>query len=92
MQFTTGDVRPYAPSEVDSFWFPDIKCKEFTVDDIKFLVQKMAEGAALAKHAEVDAVELHGYGGYLMDQFQSELWNKRTDEYGGSLEIGCASL
>ena len=86
MQFTTGDVRPYAPSEVDSFWFPEIKCKEFTVDDIKFLVQKMAEGAALAKHAEVDAVELHGYGGYLMDQFQSELWNKRTDEYGGSLE------
>ncbi|NLI61530.1 MAG: FAD-dependent oxidoreductase [Clostridiales bacterium] len=86
MQFTTGDVRPYAPSEVDSFWFPDIKCREFTVEDIKFLVQKMAEGAALAKHAEVDAIELHGYGGYLMDQFQSELWNKRTDEYGGSLE------
>ncbi|NMA66363.1 MAG: FAD-dependent oxidoreductase [Clostridiaceae bacterium] len=86
MQFTTGDVRPYSCSEVDSFWFPEIKCKEFTVDDIKFLVQKMAEGAALAKHAEVDAVELHGYGGYLMDQFQSELWNKRTDEYGGSLE------
>ena len=46
----------------------------------------MAEGAAIAKHAEVDAIELHGYGGYLMDQFQSELWNKRTDEYGGSLE------
>ncbi len=88
MQFTTGDVRPYAPpSEVDSFWFPDIKCKEFTVDDIKFLVQKMAEGAALAKHAEVDAVELHGYGGYLMGSVPVRIvGNKRTDEYGGSLE------
>ncbi len=86
MQFTTGDVRPYAPSEVDSFWFPEIKCREFSVDDIQFLVQKMGEDAALAKHAEVDAIELHGYGGYLMDQFQSELWNKRTDQYGGSLE------
>lgn len=86
MQFTTGDVRPYSCSEVDSFWYPDVKCKAFTVEDIKFIVKKMAEGAAIAKRAGVDAVELHGYGGYLMDQFQSELWNKRTDEYGGSLE------
>lgn len=86
MQFTTGDVRPYTCSEIDSFWYPDITCRAFTVEDIKFLVQKMAEGAAIAKRAGVDAVELHGYGGYLMDQFKSELWNKRTDEYGGSLE------
>lgn len=86
MQFTTGDVRPYSCSEVDSFWFPDVKCKELTKEDIQFLVQKMGVGAKIAKDAEVDAVELHGYGGYLMDQFQSELWNKRTDEYGGSLE------
>lgn len=86
MQFTTGDVKPYSCSEIDSFWFPDIACKAFTVEDIKFIVEKMGEGAAFAKNAEVDAVELHGYGGYLMDQFQSELWNKRTDEYGGSLE------
>jgi len=86
MQFTTAGVRPYSCSETDSFWYPDVTCKEFTVEDIKFLVKKMGEGAAIAKNAEVDAVELHGYGGYLMDQFQSELWNKRTDEYGGSLE------
>jgi len=86
MQFTTGDVQPYSASEVGSFWFPDIKCKAFSVDDIHFLVKKMAEGAVIAKNAEVDCVELHGYGGYLMDQFQSEMWNTRTDEYGGSLE------
>jgi len=86
MQFTTGDVRPYSCSEIDSFWFPDVKCKELTVEDIKFLVQKMGEGAAIAKSMGADAVELHGYGGYLMDQFQSTMWNKRTDEYGGSLE------
>lgn len=86
MQFTTADVRPYAASEVDSFWFPELKCKELSKDDIQFLVKKMAEGAATVKNAEADAVELHGYGGYLMDQFQSKLWNKRTDEYGGSLE------
>ncbi len=86
MQFTTGDVVPFSASEVESFWFPDIKCKAFTKEDIKFLVNKMAQGAATAKRAGADSVELHGYGGYLMDQFQSKLWNKRTDEYGGSLE------
>lgn len=86
MQFTTSDIRPYAASAVDSFWFPDITCRELSKDDIKFLVEKMAQGAEKVKAAEADCLELHGYGGYLMDQFQSELWNKRTDEYGGSLE------
>lgn len=33
-----------------------------------------------------NAVELRVYGGYLVDQFMSEKWNHRTDEYGGSLE------
>ena len=86
MQFTTGDVRPYSASEVDSFWFPGLKCKAFSVDEMKFLVQKMAEGAATVKRSGADALELHGYGGYLMDQFQTSMWNTRTDEYGGSLE------
>ena len=31
-------------------------------------------------------VEVHAYGGYLIDQFSSGYWNKRTDEYGGSFE------
>jgi 2-enoate reductase len=40
----------------------------------------------MAKIAGVDAIEIHGYGGYLIDQFQTALWNKRTDEYGGDLD------
>lgn len=86
MQYATGDIVPYSCSENTSFWFPELKCKPFSVEDIKFLVQKMGEGAALAKNFGADAVELHGYGGYLMDQFHSTMWNKRTDQYGGSLE------
>lgn len=86
MQFTTGDVIPYSASGVDSFWFPDVRCKEYTVEQIQDIVNKMGEGAAKVKAAGADAVELHGYGGYLMDQFQSTLWNKRTDEYGGDLK------
>ena len=33
-----------------------------------------------------DAIEIHGHAGYLVDQFMSPVWNKRTDEYGGSAE------
>src|SRR6202012_5247817 len=42
-----------------------------------------------AKRAErlgIDALELHGAHGYLMHQFLSPISNKRTDQYGGSLE------
>lgn len=46
----------------------------------------MGYSASLAINAGADAIELHDYGGYLLDQFQSKQWNDRTDEYGGSLE------
>lgn len=78
---------PYSASdEAYSFWFPELKCRQLSVEDIHYLVDKIGYSASLAKAAGADGVELHGYGGYLMDQFHSSMWNKRTDEYGGSLE------
>src|SRR6201992_1877392 len=44
---------------------------------------------ASAKRAErlgIDALELHGAHGYLLHQFLSPIANKRTDQYGGSLQ------
>ncbi|WP_040211074.1 NAD(P)/FAD-dependent oxidoreductase [Clostridium polynesiense] len=58
----------------------------FTKDEIHRMVEAYGKAAALAKSAGVDAIEVHGYGGYLIDQFQSSLWNSRKDEYGGSFE------
>ena len=63
-----------------------MKCKPFAVEDIHYLADKVGYSASLAKMSGADAVELHAYGGYLLDQFQSSKWNTRTDEYGGSLE------
>lgn len=80
-----AEVAPLAASAVESFWFPGLMCVPLSAEQIQDLVAKMAAGAAMAKAAGADAVEIHGYGGYLLDQFSSTLWNKRTDEYGGDL-------
>lgn len=86
MVFTDPFTPPYSASAVESFWFPGLICKPLSVDDIHYLTGKMGYSAFLAKCGGADAVELHAYGGYLMDQFHSSQWNIRTDEYGGSLE------
>lgn len=60
--------------------------KELSKDEINMLVKAFAEAARRAKTAGFDAIELHGAHGYLLDEFLSPFSNKRTDEYGGSLE------
>ncbi|WP_426350051.1 FAD-dependent oxidoreductase [Alloiococcus sp. CFN-8] len=59
---------------------------EMTKEQIKEIVEAYGDAAVRAKKAGFDAVELHGAHGYLLNQFMSAYSNKRTDEYGGSLE------
>lgn len=85
-QFTDPFTPPYSASDCSAFWFPSLKCKPFSKEQIHDIVNKIGYSASLAKMAGADAVELHAYGGYLLDQFQSKQWNTRTDEYGGELK------
>lgn len=85
-QFTDPFTPPYSAGSVGAFWYKDLICKPFSKEDIHYLVEKVGYSASLAINAGADVVELHAYGGYLLDQFQSKQWNNRTDEYGGSLE------
>ncbi len=54
--------------------------------EIKRLEQDFVNAAARARLAGADGVELHASHGYLIQQFLSTQSNRRTDEYGGSLE------
>ncbi|WP_084398558.1 alkene reductase [Henriciella aquimarina] len=55
-------------------------------DEIPRLVEDFRKAAENAKKAGFDAVEIHGANGYLIDQFLRDSSNKRTDQYGGSVE------
>jgi 2,4-dienoyl-CoA reductase-like NADH-dependent reductase (Old Yellow Enzyme family) len=60
--------------------------KEMDQNDIHKLMEAFGQAARRAREAGFDGVELHGAHGYLMNQFLSPYFNKRTDGYGGSLE------
>jgi len=65
---------------------PSVLARPITVGEIQFLVECNARAAARALVAGFDAIQIHGHVGYLLDQFMSSVWNKRTDQYGGSFE------
>ena len=60
--------------------------REMTIEEIKSEIKEFAQSCVLALIAGFDGIELHAPHGYLEHQFLSPRSNKRTDEYGGSLE------
>ena len=65
---------------------PDFICREITTEEAAALAQSFGYAAMRCREAGADCVELHGHEGYLLDQFMTGLWNRRTDRYGGSRE------
>jgi 2-enoate reductase len=80
------DVQPISASAVPWFWNPRVTTRELTIEEIEMLVRAYGVAAQIVRAAGADAIEIHGYGGYLIDQFQTALWNKRNDRYGGDLD------
>lgn len=82
--FISGKT-PVAPSPIAPRPGGEIP-HELTIPEIKEIVKRFGEAALRAKKAGFDGVELHGAHAYLFVQFFTPAFNKRTDEYGGSLE------
>jgi 2,4-dienoyl-CoA reductase-like NADH-dependent reductase (Old Yellow Enzyme family) len=65
---------------------PFVAPRALALSEISSTIEDYKQAAINAKKAGFDGVELHGANGYLLDQFLQDNCNKRTDNYGGSLE------
>jgi 2,4-dienoyl-CoA reductase-like NADH-dependent reductase (Old Yellow Enzyme family)/thioredoxin reductase len=66
-----------------------VEVKGLTKELIDEIVKSYGDVAAMAKRAGFEMIMIHGGHGWLINQFLSPLFNKRTDEYGGTLENRC---
>ena len=66
-----------------------VPVKALTKDMLAEITAAYGNVAGLAKRAGFEMLMIHGGHGWLLNQFFSPYFNKRTDEYGGSLENRC---
>jgi N-ethylmaleimide reductase len=90
-----GGSLPVAPSAVraenqQAYTYegfkPLVTPRALETAEIPGIVADYAHAARRAKEAGFDGVEIHAANGYLLQQFLSDKTNKRTDQYGGSIE------
>jgi 2,4-dienoyl-CoA reductase-like NADH-dependent reductase (Old Yellow Enzyme family) len=82
---STADGLLWAPSAVTDLVLQTVP-KEMTKDDIHSMQDAFAAGAVRAKKAGFDGIQIHAAHGYLLSRFLTPYYNRRKDEYGGSLE------
>ncbi|KKA30588.1 hypothetical protein TD95_001090 [Thielaviopsis punctulata] len=79
-------TKVFAPSPIPLSTSPDKIPTEMTKADIQTLIDDYVQAAKNCMEAGFDGIHLHAANGHLIDQFLQDITNKRTDEYGGSIE------
>ena len=72
-------VGAVAPSAMPCYFDPAVTARELTTAEVDRLVRSFQVAAQVLCAAGIDAINLHAHEGYLFDQFQTALWNRRTD-------------
>ncbi|WFD11807.1 NADH:flavin oxidoreductase [Tepidibacter hydrothermalis] len=83
--FAKPDYQPQGPSPIQDR-FSQITAKEMTKEDINNIVARFADASYRAKQAQFDGVQIQASFGFLLNKFISPYYNKRQDEYGGTIE------
>lgn len=78
-------IQPIAPSPIPSTLTHETP-REMTLADIETVTAAYVRAARRAVEAGFDFIEILACTGYLISEFLSPVTNKRTDEYGGSIE------
>lgn len=73
---------PKGPSALD---LPGLRCEGMTEDETHQVPLEFAKTAKLAQQAGFGGVQIHAAHGFLLSQFLSPLFNKRSDGYGGTI-------
>ena len=73
---------PKGPSALD---LPGLRCAALTADEIVRLPAEFARTARLARQTGFGGVQIHAAHGFLLSQFLSPLFNRRSDAYGGNI-------
>lgn len=83
--YKVGERIIFAPSAVEEISTKTLG-KEMSKEDIDYIINAFGQSARRAKESGFDGIEIHGAHTYLINQFLSPYYNRRKDEYGGSLE------
>lgn len=82
-QTATGESAGPSPITMQSFGEPEPHdARELTVDEIEETIKAFGEATRRAIEAGFDGVEIHGANHYVIHQFVSPYFNKRTDKWG----------
>ncbi len=75
------DFEPVGPSPI---WNNIRKklCRELTTQEVRNVIKRFVETGCRAYEIGYDIVQIHGAHGYLLSDFVSPVYNKRTDEFG----------
>ena len=81
-----GPMGPQVGKGVSNLELPDGSCSiEMTAAELEQIADDFAKCAARVKDAGLDGCIIHAGHGKLLDQFRASDFNRRTDEFGGSV-------
>ena len=84
-----ADEALVSASENPAYYDPNILCREMSKEEIKKCIENYKVAADFALKCGFDAIEIHAHNAYLIEQFLSPKWNRRTDKNGGCVENRC---